>query len=116
VAIDGLSDGTRDQLYLALRLAALELHLEQAPGMPFIADDLFINYDDERSRAGLAALAELSERTQVIFLTHHDHLMPVVESVFGSNLNIIRIGQEAQIAETGIGIPTGLVSDALNNA
>jgi competence transcription factor ComK len=26
----GLSDGTRDQLYLALRLAALELHLEQA--------------------------------------------------------------------------------------
>lgn len=84
--------------------------------MPFIADDLFINYDDERSRAGLAALAELSERTQVIFLTHHDHLMPVVESVFGSNLNIIRIGQEAQIAETGIGIPTGLVSDALNNA
>ena len=34
VAIEGLSDGTRDQLYLALRLAALELHLEQGPPCP----------------------------------------------------------------------------------
>ncbi len=89
VAIEGLSDGTRDQLYLALRLAALELHLQQAPTMPFIADDLFINYDDDRSRAGLEALAELSTMTQVIFLTHHDHLVPVAQSVFGPNLNVI---------------------------
>ncbi|HZW13377.1 MAG TPA: AAA family ATPase, partial [Noviherbaspirillum sp.] len=43
VPISGMSDGTRDQLYLALRLAALELHLDQAPPLPFIADDLFIN-------------------------------------------------------------------------
>ena len=89
IAIEGLSDGTRDQLYLALRLAALELHLQQAPTMPFIADDLFINYDDDRSRAGLEALAELSTMTQVIFLTHHDHLVPVAQSVFGPNLNVI---------------------------
>ena len=45
---------------LALRLAALELHLDQSPPMPFIADDLFINWDDDRARAGLAALARLS--------------------------------------------------------
>lgn len=30
VGISDMSDGTRDQLYLALRLAALEMHLEQA--------------------------------------------------------------------------------------
>ena len=64
------------QLYLALRLAALELHLDQSPPMPFIADDLFINWDDDRACAGLAALARLSRKTQVIFLTHHDHLVP----------------------------------------
>jgi uncharacterized protein YhaN len=91
VAIEGLSDGTRDQLYLALRLAALELHLQQAPAMPFIADDLVINYDDARAKAGLEALAGLSEMTQVIFLSHHDHLVPVAEAVFGSNLNVIRM-------------------------
>lgn len=53
VKVEGLSDGTRDQLFLALRIAALELQSEQSEPVPFIADDLFINFDDERSKAGL---------------------------------------------------------------
>jgi uncharacterized protein YhaN len=89
VPIEGMSEGTRDQLYLALRLAALELHLEQAAPLPFIADDLFINYDDGRSRAGFAALARLSLRTQVIFLSHHRHLVDVARSVVGGGLNVV---------------------------
>ncbi len=95
VPIDGMSEGTRDQLYLALRLAALELHLEQTAPLPFIADDLFINYDDTRARAGFAALAALSERTQVIFLSHHQHLAAVAQSVFGTQLNLVRL-EESQ--------------------
>ncbi len=89
VGVSGLSDGTRDQLYLALRLAALEMHLDQSMPLPFIADDLFINYDDERSKAGFEALRELSEQTQVIFLSHHDHLIPTVQDVFGTQVNIV---------------------------
>lgn len=89
VRIDGMSDGTRDQLYLALRLSALELHLEQAPPLPFIADDLFINYDDDRAKAGLEALAALSQQTQVVFLSHHDHLVPTVREVFGDKVNVV---------------------------
>ncbi len=89
VGISGLSDGTRDQLYLALRLAALEMHLEQAMPLPFIADDLFINYDDVRSKTGFEALKALSEQTQVIFLSHHDHLIPVVQDVFGKQVNVV---------------------------
>lgn len=92
VGLDGMSEGTRDQLYMALRLAALELHLEQTPPLPFIADDLFINYDDNRSRAGFAALAELSRLTQVIFLSHHEHLADIARAVLGEELNIVRLG------------------------
>lgn len=91
VGVSGMSDGTRDQLYLALRLAALELHLEQATPLPFIADDLFINYDDGRSQAGFEALAALSEKTQVIFLSHHDHLIPSAMEIFGERVNIVRL-------------------------
>jgi uncharacterized protein YhaN len=91
VGISGMSDGTADQLYLALRLAALELHLEQALPLPFIADDLFINYDDDRSKAGLEVLAALSEKTQVIFLSHHDHLVPVVQEIFGKQVNVVTL-------------------------
>jgi len=91
VGVSGMSDGTRDQLYLALRLAALELHLEQATPLPFIADDLFINYDDGRSQAGFEALAALSEKTQVIFLSHHDHLIPSALEIFGERVNVVRL-------------------------
>jgi uncharacterized protein YhaN len=92
VEIDGMSEGTRDQLYLALRLAALELHLAQTEPLPFIADDLFINYDDGRAQAGLQALAHLSEMTQVIFLSHHAHLVPLAQAVLGERLNVVRLG------------------------
>ena len=88
VGIAGMSDGTRDQLYLALRLAAVELHLAQATPLPFIADDLFINYDDARARAGLQALGVLAEKTQVIFLSHHEHLIAAVRGVFGDTVNV----------------------------
>ncbi|MCK4118345.1 AAA family ATPase [Ralstonia nicotianae] len=89
VEVPGLSEGTRDQLYLALRLAALEVHLAKAKALPFVADDLFINFDDERSTAGLEALRELSKQTQVLFLSHHDHLRPRIERVFGSSVNVV---------------------------
>jgi len=91
VDLAGMSDGTRDQLYLALRLAALELHLGQGHTLPFIADDLFISYDDQRAKAGLEALARLSEQTQVIFLSHHSHLVPTAQAVFGSDVNVVSL-------------------------
>ena len=91
VDIDGLSEGTRDQLYLSLRLAALDMHLGQAHVLPFIADDLFINFDDRRSVAGLRALGELSRKTQVMFLTHNDHILPMVTEVFGKDVNVVRL-------------------------
>lgn len=90
VKVEGLSDGTRDQLFLALRIAALELQSEQGEPVPFIADDLFINFDDERSKAGLKALWNLSTKTQVIFLSHQEHLLPVVESLF-PQMSVLRL-------------------------
>jgi uncharacterized protein YhaN len=74
VAVDGMSEGTLDQLYLALRIAAVEEAIDQGIRLPFLADDLFINYDDQRAAAGFRVLAELSKRTQVLFFTHHEHL------------------------------------------
>jgi uncharacterized protein YhaN len=75
VTVNGLSDGAADQLYLALRLASLETYLDSNEPLPFIADDLLVNFDNERAVAALKTLAELSRRTQVIFFTHHEHLV-----------------------------------------
>jgi uncharacterized protein YhaN len=75
VAVAGMSDGTADQLYLALRLASIEQYLDNSESLPFIADDILLRFDDERSAATLEVLAELAGRTQVIFFTHHQYML-----------------------------------------
>lgn len=79
IGVDGMSDGTADQLYLALRLAGLEEYLERNEAIPFIADDILIKFDNDRAGAALKALAQLSIRTQVIFFTHHRHMVELAE-------------------------------------
>jgi uncharacterized protein YhaN len=74
VHVEGLSDGTRDQLYLALRLAAIEHHVETVAPCPVIFDDLLINSDDTRASAALQVIGELARCTQVLFFTHHQRL------------------------------------------
>ena len=81
VTVEGMSDGTRDQLYLALRLASLQRHLESAEPMPFIIDDILVNFDDHRAAATLKVLGDLSLTTQVLFFTHHSHLVDLATKV-----------------------------------
>jgi len=81
VKIEGMSSGTRDQLYLALRLGTLEWRFETSEPMPFIVDDILINFDDDRSDATLKALAELSKKNQVILFTHHGQIVNAVKKI-----------------------------------
>ncbi|HVY15291.1 MAG TPA: AAA family ATPase [Rhodopila sp.] len=74
-----LSEGTLDQLYLALRLAAIETEAQATEPLPFIGDDLLVNFDDNRARAALRVLGDFSRVTQVILFTHHDHIAAMAE-------------------------------------
>ena len=87
VPVGGMSTGTADQLYLALRIAAIEDYLDHAEPMPFIADDLFINFDDKRAVAGFRVLGELAKKTQVLFFTHHEHLLEVARKALGAPIS-----------------------------
>ncbi len=79
VSVEGMSDGSRDQLYLALRMATLENYLPSNESMPLIFDDILIRFDNQRSVEILKILAELSNRTQVLFFTHHSHLVDIAK-------------------------------------
>ena len=81
VTVDGMSDGTRDQLFLALRLAAIELHVQSAEPLPLVLDDLLVNFDGERATATLRLLLELSNSVPVLFFTHHAHLVELARSI-----------------------------------
>ncbi|MGY3473804.1 AAA family ATPase [Bradyrhizobium ottawaense] len=87
VPVSGLSEGAADQLFIALRIAAVEEYLMHAAPVPFIADDLFINYDDARASAGFKVLQLLAEKTQVLFFTHHQHLLDMARTAFGKSVS-----------------------------
>lgn len=82
--VEGMSTGTRDQLYLALRMATLQARAAAAEPLPFIVDDILIQFDDPRTAATLAALAEFSRHTQVILFTHHGQVADLAHGLAGA--------------------------------
>ncbi|WP_445151030.1 AAA family ATPase [Baekduia sp. Peel2402] len=91
--VDQLSDGTREQLFLALRLAALERHAATAQPVPVLFDDVLLESDDARAERILAALADLAALTQVIVLTHHRHLVDIAAAAVGDRLDVIALAE-----------------------
>ena len=83
-----MSTGTADQLYLALRVASVEDYLNRADTLPFVADDLFVNFDDARSAAGLKVMSQVAAKTQVLFFTHHQHLVEMARQELGSTISV----------------------------
>jgi uncharacterized protein YhaN len=81
--VDALSEGTRYQLYLALRIAAIEAHAAGAEPLPFIADDLLASFDDSRAAAAIGLLAGLGGGVQTILFTHHAHLADLARQQAG---------------------------------
>jgi uncharacterized protein YhaN len=96
VDVTGLSEGTRDQLYLSLRLASLMRYADMAEPMPLVLDDVLIQFDDERSRAALGVIAEVSTRMQVLFFTHHARMVDLARAaVPASSLTIHELASPA---------------------
>ncbi len=86
-----LSEGARDQLYLALRLAFLEDYAARAEAPPFIGDDLFASFDDRRVAAGFHALASASATIQPILFTHHAHILSIAETALRGGAQVLRL-------------------------
>lgn len=113
VGLEGLSAGTVDQLFLALRLAALERDLDAGRLLPFIADDLFERFSDERTAAGFEVLADLAERTQVIVFTHHHHLIDIAKTVLGSDrLSISDLAVASSNSEDAAAQPSEIAANS----
>ncbi|AWN37537.1 YhaN family protein [Methylobacterium radiodurans] len=91
VPVDGLSEGTRDQLYLALRLAYLEDYAGRAEPAPFVGDDLFLTFDDARTAHGLEALAAIGGQVQPILFTHHRHVADLARARLGAAVDVLEL-------------------------
>lgn len=73
-----LSLGTRQQLYLSLRIALLMTAENVGKGLPIMCDDILVNFDDARRKQAVRALLELAKRRQVILFTCHPDIAALV--------------------------------------
>jgi len=91
VSPEQLSTGTREQLYLAIRLAYIDQYCKSTEPLPVVLDDVLVNFDDARARATLAALAAFGATTQVLLFTCHE--------------STLTLAREAQVDAVPLEIP-----------
>ncbi|MCX5977238.1 MAG: AAA family ATPase [Coprothermobacterota bacterium] len=73
-ALDELSTGTAEQLYLALRFGFISEFERGNEPLPIILDDVFVNFDPERFQAACGAVGKLAETHQVFTFTCHPQI------------------------------------------
>ncbi len=82
IPVSMLSDGTIDQIYLALRVAISETVLKNHESMPFIMDEPFAQYDDERTFNAMKYIGDISKKQQVIIFTCKKREVELISSEF----------------------------------
>ncbi|PQO25328.1 hypothetical protein C5Y96_25870 [Blastopirellula marina] len=85
-----LSTGTREQLYLAIRLAYIRHYCQGAQPLPVLMDDILVNFDDARQIATLKVLMDFDPQIQIIMLTCHQPLVDKVQSL-SESIQVTRI-------------------------
>ena len=89
--LPGLSEGTGDQLYLALRLAFLEDYCRRNESAPLVLDDIFQTFDDDRTAAGLRTLAAAGGTHQTLLFTHQMSVVETAKRELGEGMDVVRL-------------------------
>lgn len=74
-----LSRGTAEQLYLAMRFALVRDYADHSDALPVVFDDVFVNFDPERTRHTFQAVRQLAETHQVLLFTCHPHVVALAQ-------------------------------------
>lgn len=79
--VEQLSTGTREQLFLAIRLAIIRRFRDEGLELPMVLDDVFVNFDQVRTEAAVDTILDFAEQGQQILLfTCHLHLAHLFEA------------------------------------
>ena len=79
-----LSRGTREAVFIGLRLALLGSFARRGAMLPLVLDDVLVNFDTERVRCAAKVLCEFARQGhQVIMFTCHEHITDIFEDAGG---------------------------------
>jgi len=82
LSIDVLSQGTREQVFLSLRLALVAGYMRRGVRLPVVLDDVLVNFDVRRAKAAAKLLADFASRGhQLLIFSCHEHIMEIFQSL-----------------------------------
>ena len=87
---DLLSRGTQEQLYICIRLGLIDDFCKKNGSVPVIFDDVFVNFDEKRTKAALEVIKNFACKHQVLFFTCHKHIVEYLNQN-ESNANTITL-------------------------
>jgi uncharacterized protein YhaN len=95
--VEQLSSGTREQLFLAVRLALVRQLRDQGIDLPMVLDDVLVNFDQERTEAALETLRKFAAQGQQILLfTCHRHVAELGQSLGCESIRLPSRATEAE--------------------
>lgn len=86
--ITQLSRGTREQLYLCLRLALMQTS-HRGKHVPVLFDDIAVNFDRTRSEALAPIIKKIGQTRQVIYFTCHETTRDILAEHAGARIHSI---------------------------
>ena len=82
IPVDKLSRGTREAVYLSLRMALVGAYARRGAVIPMVLDDVLVNFDGQRARAAAELLCDFSRNGyQILMFTCHDHMRDLFHSL-----------------------------------
>lgn len=99
--VDSLSRGTREQLFLSVRMALVAMFARRGVQLPMILDDILVNFDVGRSRTAAKVLVEFARQGhQLLVFTCHEHVWEMFKDLHADVRRLPnRFGEEPQVVE-----------------
>ncbi len=80
--LEVLSRGTREAVFIALRLSLAAAYARRGVMLPLVLDDVLVNFDTHRARLAAKVLRDFAELgSQVIMFTCHEHIMKMFHEI-----------------------------------
>jgi len=115
-----LSEGTREQIYLLLRVAMAENLVTNGETAPLLLDEVTVQSDSGRKRELLGVLHALSAERQVVLFTHDDEVLAWADAELDagrdSTIRLARRAAEATAVALEVGTDTPARIEATNAA
>jgi hypothetical protein len=89
--LDQISRGTKEQLYVCLRLGLAREFAGRSVALPFVMDDCLVNFDPGRAAAAAELLLDFAGGNQVLLFTCHPETIELLRAASGGDLRVIEL-------------------------